>query len=35
MLDRDVGGSGVRWFCGAMTRIPLGAVELACVPAPI
>ena len=30
MLDRDVGGTGVPMeFCGAMTRIPLGAVELA------
>ncbi len=30
MLDRDVGGTGVPMeFCGAMTRIPLGAVDLA------
>jgi KDO2-lipid IV(A) lauroyltransferase len=30
MLDRDIGGTGVPMeFCGAMTRIPLGAVELA------
>jgi len=30
MLDRDVGGTGVPMeFCGAESRIPLGAVELA------
>ena len=30
MLDRDVGGTGVPMqFCGAETRIPLGAVDLA------
>jgi KDO2-lipid IV(A) lauroyltransferase len=30
MLDRDVGGTGVPMeFCGAMTRMPLGAVDLA------
>lgn len=30
LLDRDIGGNGVPMqFCGAETRIPLGAVELA------
>ncbi len=30
LFDRDIGGTGVPMeFCGAMTKIPLGAVELA------